>query len=561
MIREVDVQEFAAAQRRGAFVVDVREPSEYVDGHVPGAQLVPLGSLAARVDELPRDDRVYVICASGNRSRTAAATLAAAGRDAISVSGGTRAWVASGGPVVRGQHDVVEIVAIDTPSLGDRSYLVHDGAVAFVVDPQRDIDRILASLEDRGVRLTDVFETHIHNDYVTGGLALAKATGARYHLNAADQVSFDHHPIAPEQVVAVGDSMRVRALATPGHTFTHLAYVLQAPGQAPAVFTGGSLLFGSTGRPDLLGPANTGELVHAQYASAQRLAAELPDETRVYPTHGFGSFCAATQSAAESSTIGGEKRANPVLTRAEQDYVEELLAGLDGYPAYYAHMGALNAAGPEAPDLAAPRRAQAAELARRIQAGEWVVDLRHRTAFAAGHVGGTLNFGLDGNFATYLGWLIPWGTPLTLLGETVDDVAGAQHELVRIGIDRLQAIATGPPADWTDGELQSYPTASFADLAQVRHHRRVVVLDVRRNNEWAQGHLLGAVHVPLHELLNRLSDVPPGEVWVHCQSGYRAAIAASLLAAAGHRVVAINDDYHTAATAGLDIATPQAETR
>ena len=224
-------------------------------------------------------------------------------------------------------------------------------------------------------------------------------------------------------------------------------------------------------------------------------------------------------------------------------------------------MAALNAAGPAALDLTAPRLAQPAELARRIRAGEWVVDLRHRTAFAAGHVGGTLNFGLDGNFATYLGWLIPWGTPLTLLGETVDDVASAQRELVRIGIDRLQAVATGSPADWTDGELQSYPTASFADLAQVRHHRRVVVLDVRRDNEWAQGHLLGAVHVPLHELLNRLSDVPPGEVWVHCQSGYRAAIAASLLAAAGHRVVAINDDYHPAATAGLDSATPQAATR
>src|ERR1700739_3514767 len=119
----MDVQEFAAAQRRGALVVDVREPSEYVDGHVPGAQLVPLGSLTARIDELPRDDRVYVICASGNRSRTAPAAPAA-GRDAISVRGGTRAWVASGGRVVRGPHDVVEIVAIDTPSLGDRSYLV-----------------------------------------------------------------------------------------------------------------------------------------------------------------------------------------------------------------------------------------------------------------------------------------------------------------------------------------------------------------------------------------------------------------------------------------------------
>jgi hydroxyacylglutathione hydrolase len=553
MVREMDVKEFAAAAFAGALVVDVREPSEYAEGHVPGAMLVPLGSLGARVDELPREDRVYVICGGGNRSRTAAGLLTAAGRDAISVSGGTRAWIASGGTVVRGPHPVVEIVAIDTPSLGDRSYLVHDGAVAFVVDPQRDIDRLLALLEDTGVRLTDVFETHIHNDYVTGGLALAIATGARHHVNAADQVSFDHDPIAPEQVVAVGDSMRVRALATPGHTFTHLAYVLEAPGRTPAVFTGGSLLFGSTGRPDLLGPANTGELVHAQYASAHRLAAELPDETRVFPTHGFGSFCAATQSSAESSTIGDEKRANPVLTRAEQDYVEELLAGLDAYPAYYAHMGAINAAGPGAPDLAAPRRAQAAELARRIQAGEWVVDLRHRTAFAAGHVGGTLNFGLDGNFATYLGWLIPWGTPLTLLGDTADDVASAQRELVRIGIDRLQAAATGSPANWTDSELQSYPTGSFADLAQVRHHRRVVILDVRRNSEWAQDHLAGAVHIRLHELLNRLAQVPPGEVWVHCQSGYRASIAASLLAAARRDVVAIDDDYSNAATAGLEL--------
>jgi rhodanese-related sulfurtransferase/glyoxylase-like metal-dependent hydrolase (beta-lactamase superfamily II) len=385
-------------------------------------------------------------------------------------------------------------------------------------------------------------------------LALAKATGARYHVNAADHVSFDHDPIMPEEIVPVGGSMRVRAMAAPGHTFTHLAYVVEVPGRAPAVFTGGSLLLGSTGRPDLLGPENTHELAHAQYASAHRLAAQLPNATRVFPTHGFGSFCAATQSAAESSTIGTEKLSNPALTRSEQDYVEELLAGLDAYPAYYAHMGAINVAGPAAPDLSPPRRAQAAELTRRIHLGEWVVDLRHRTAFAAGHVGGTLNFGLGDSFATYLGWLIPWGTPLTLLADTADEVATAQRELVRIGIDRLEAVATGSPELWTDGELQSYPTAEFADLAQVEHHRHVVVLDVRRANEWAQAHVAGAVHVPLHELLNRLSDVPAGEVWVHCATGYRASMAASLLAAAGHQVVAINDDYDSAATAGLDIA-------
>jgi len=455
----------------------------------------------------------------------------------------------------------ITIMAIDTPSLGDRSYLVHDSDVAFVVDPQRDIDRVLTVVADLGLRLTDVFETHVHNDYVTGGLALAKTTGARYHVNAADEVHFDRHPIRPEQAVQVGSSMPVRAVATPGHTFTHLAYVLERAGQAPAVFTGGSLLIGSTGRPDLFGAVHTDELVHAQYASAHRLAAELPDETQVFPTHGFGSFCAATQSSADSSTIGHEKQHNPVLYSAEQDYVEALLAGLDAYPAYYAHMGTINSAGAAAPEVAEPRRADAPELRRRIEAGEWVVDLRHRAAFAVGHVAGTLNFGLDGNFATYLGWLIPWGTPLTLLADTAHDVAAAQRELARIGIDRLQAAATGRPADWTDGRLRSYPTASFADLAQVRHHRPVVILDVRRNQEWADGHLTGAVHIPLHELPDRLTEVRPGEVWVHCRSGYRASIAASLLAAAGRQVVAIDDDYNNASQSRPRTATHQALAR
>ncbi|HEY3479870.1 MAG TPA: MBL fold metallo-hydrolase [Streptomyces sp.] len=450
---------------------------------------------------------------------------------------------------------MTEIFALDTPSLGDRSYLVGDGEVAFVVDPQRDIDRVLDLAARHRLRITDVFETHIHNDYVTGGLALARATGAAYHVNAADPVSFERTPIAEGDVVEVGDRMRVRALATPGHTFTHLAYVLEVPGRPPAVFTGGSLLFGSTGRPDLLGPEHIDELVRAQYASAHRLAGLVPDETEIYPTHGFGSFCSATQSAAEHSTVGHEKRLNPVLTQDERDYVEGLLAALDVYPAYYAHMGPANAAGPDAPDLSPPRVADAAELRTRIQAGEWVVDLRSRTAFAAGHVRGSLNFGLDGGFATYLGWLIPWGTPLTLLGDTPEQVAEARRELVRIGIDRVEASATGTPEEWTgQAPLGSFPRATFAELAQVRHHRPVAVLDVRRRGEWIGAHIDGARHIPLHELLGRLGEVPAGEVWVHCQAGYRASIAASVLAANGRRVVAVDDEFAHAAAAGLPMA-------
>ncbi|HEU5027847.1 MAG TPA: MBL fold metallo-hydrolase [Spirillospora sp.] len=451
---------------------------------------------------------------------------------------------------------MIEIVSIDTPTLGDRGYLVTDGRVAFVVDPQRDIDRVLDLAGERGVTVTDVFETHIHNDYVTGGLALARATGAAYHVNAADPVAFDRHPVADGDVVAVGEDMRVRAIATPGHTFTHLSYALEAPGRAPAVFTGGSLLYGSTGRPDLLGPDHTDALVHAQYGSAHRLARELPEDAEIFPTHGFGSFCSSTQSRDTASTIGRERRANPVLTLDEREYVETLLAGLDAYPAYYAHMDPVNTAGPDAPDLSEPHRADAAEIRNRIDAGEWVVDLRSRTAFAAGHAAGALNFGLDGAFATYLGWLIPWGTPVTLLGETPQDVAAAQRELVRIGIDRPAAAATGGPEDWSAGDPRTLPTATFADLASVRHHRPVVVLDVRRDQERAGSHVDGAAHIPLHDLLQRLDDVPPGEVWVHCQSGYRASIAASILAAAGRHVVLIDDEYRAESLAGLPVVAP-----
>ena len=453
------------------------------------------------------------------------------------------------------------IIPIDTPTLGDRSYLAHDGQVAVVIDPQRDIDRVLALASDAGVRITDVFETHIHNDYVTGGLALAQATGARYHVNAADDVAYERSPISDDDVVEVSPTMRVRAIATPGHTFTHLSYALEAaPGDGEAfepvgVFTGGSLLFGATGRPDLLGHDHTHDLVHHQFASAHRLAEELPEHTHVLPTHGFGSFCSAGSTGdTTASTIGDEKRQNPALTRDQERWVADTLAGLDAYPAYYAHMAPANEAGPSAPDLTAPQTVDKVTLAAHIAAGEWVVDLRTRTAFAAGPVTGTLNFGLDGQFATYLGWLIPWGTPLTLLGDSAEQVADAQRELVRIGIDHLEGAATGTPDQWTDNPLGSFERAVFADLAQVRHHRPVTVLDVRRASEFDDGHIDGAVNIPLHELLSRIGDVPAGEVWVHCAGGYRASIAASVLAARGIPIVAVDDSFgENAASSGMPI--------
>jgi glyoxylase-like metal-dependent hydrolase (beta-lactamase superfamily II)/rhodanese-related sulfurtransferase len=443
---------------------------------------------------------------------------------------------------------MIKIVPVETTTLGDRSYLATDGEVALVVDPQRDIDRVVTLADELGVRITHVLETHIHNDYVTGGYALAQHVGAEYLVNADDAVSFDRRGVRDGDVIDVG-ALRVRALHTPGHTFTHLSYALEADGATVAVFTGGSLLYGSTGRPDLLGAEHTETLARHQHASAHRLAQELPGHTQVFPTHGFGSFCSATPTTGDSSTIGQERRQNPALTQGEQTYVRELLAGLGAYPAYYAHMAPLNAAGPAAPDLSPPAQADPAELRRRIEAGEWVVDLRTRTAFAAGHLPGTLNFGLDGGFVTYLGWLIPWGTPVTLLGETAADVAEAQRELVRIGIDRPAAAAIGLPAELMTA---SFRTATFADLAN--EPGTPYVLDVRRAGERAEGWIDGSHNVPLHSLRGRIDEVPADrEIWVHCAAGYRASVAAAILDAAGRTVVAVDDAFTSAAGAGLDL--------
>lgn len=449
---------------------------------------------------------------------------------------------------------MIEIVPIETPSLGDRSYLATDGTVAVVIDPQRDIDRVLDLADRRGVRITHVFETHLHNDYVTGGLALARAVGARYVVGADDDVAFERTPVHDGDVVETG-SLRLRVLHTPGHTFTHLSFALEdLDGTTVGVFTGGSLLHGSTGRPDLLGDEHAESLARHQYASVRRLASELPGEAQVLPTHGFGSFCSATQSDITSSTIAQERQANPVLTEDEETYVTRLLQGLGAYPAYYAHMAPRNAEGPDAPDLSPVTVADPPALRRRIEAGEWVVDLRSRSAFAAGHVAGTLNVGLDGSFVTYLGWLVPWETPVTLLGESADDVAVAQRELVRIGIDRPASMATGGPADWAGGRpLSTFPRATFRDLAECE--KPVVVLDVRRVDEHATDHIVGSTNIPLHELEARLDEVPDDRsVWIHCATGYRASIAAALLDRAGRDVVAIDDDYGHVRSSGLSTA-------
>ncbi|WP_405798722.1 rhodanese-like domain-containing protein [Streptomyces longwoodensis] len=445
---------------------------------------------------------------------------------------------------------------LECEGLGNRSYLAGGSRAAVVIDPPRDIDQVIAAAARRGVRIAFVAETHVHNDYVTGGLELARVTGAQYLVPAGAHVSFARTPIADGDTVTVDDGLVLRAIATPGHTPHHTSYALTEDGRGVAAFTGGSLLIGTVGRPDLVEPRLTEQLARAQHASAHRLADELDDEVPVLPTHGFGSFCSSSQAEGDATTIGKEREINDALTLDVDTFVAQMLAGLDDVPAYYAHMGPANAAGPAPVDLTPPRHADAEEIAFRLAAGEWVVDLRSRLAFAEGHVAGSFNFEGEGKLATYLAWLIPWGKPVTLLADTPEQIAAAQRELTRVGIDRPAAAATGDPTDWIrEGEqLASFPRARFADLADIRKRGDdVVVLDVRRDSERAGGHIEGSVHIPIHELHGRIGEVPVGRVWVHCAGGMRAAIAASLLDAAGRDVVAVDDGFDAAADAGLPL--------
>jgi hydroxyacylglutathione hydrolase len=439
----------------------------------------------------------------------------------------------------------IRVIPIETAGLGDRSYLAHDGRLAIVVDPQRDIDRVVDLAAGEGVQISMVLETHIHNDYVSGGLQLARISGATYVINADDPVDFERHPVRDSEVLGCG-SMRITALHTPGHTFTHMSYALaDSEGRVVGVFTGGGLLHGSTGRPDLLGQEHAETLAKHQHASAHRLANSLPTTTAIHPTHGFGSFCSSTSSQASLSTIADEIRTNPVLRDDVDVYVRDLMDGLDVYPAYYKHMGPMNSAGPGDIDLSLPDRATPQDIRSALDRNDWVVDLRNRTAFVDGHVRGSYSFGLDGSFATYFGWLFPYDSGVVLLGETPEQVSEAQRELVRIGIDRIDHMATGEVADWTTAP-ETTSVRTFSDVPSALSSD-VLVIDIRRVSERRAAHIDGTVHLPMHEILTRMHELPRDrQIWVHCASAYRASIAASVMQAAGLDAVIIMDPFEAA---------------
>lgn len=464
------------------------------------------------------------------------------------------------------------IEIVETPELGDRSYIAAFLDTAVVVDPQRDIDRIEAILESKNWNVTHVVETHVHNDYVSGGLVLARKLGAAYVVPKGHDYAFDAHVVSDGDVFFAG-AMTWEVIHTPGHTPHHVSYSMSIEGIQEAVFTGGSLLFGSVGRPDLIGPHMTDELAHAQWRSVRRLVEDVDGAAAVMPTHGFGSFCSATATVGLESTVAHQAQTNPAALLSEDEFVTELLEGLDAFPAYYKHMGPANELGARPIDLSPADTADAEELRRRIDAGEWVVDLRKRKLWAAEHLAGSLSFDTDGNAITYLGWLVPWGTPITLLGATQEQISDFQRSLTRIGIDRPAGQNVGDPGSWSRGpsDLRSVERVTFPDLAgALAEDPDRILVDARRRTEWQDGHVRGARHVPLHEFPDHLAQLQAwsqsaahagrdARVWISCGSGFRAMVGASLLARAGVPVVAVDDAFGNAAKAGLTMVTDEHE--
>uniref|UniRef100_A0AAU2JZ11 Rhodanese-like domain-containing protein n=1 Tax=Streptomyces sp. NBC_00049 TaxID=2903617 RepID=A0AAU2JZ11_9ACTN len=436
-----------------------------------------------------------------------------------------------------------EIDVMTTESLGDTSYLLVSGDEAALVDPQRDSWGLVESCTSRGVGIRYVLETHVHNDYVSGALEVRAATGATVAGPARAPYAFDHLALAEDDEISFGD-VTVRAMETPGHTAEHTSYlVFEDAARAPtAVFTGGSLLVGSAGRTDLSGAGRTEELARAQFHTLRRLAL-LPDATRVLPTHGAGSSCAAGQVPGErTTTVGAERRTNPVLgAQDEEAFVSGRPAGLPPYPAYYHYMAPINRFGPQVlggpPE---PRPLSPAVVEGMAGGGAQIVDGRDRTAFAGAHLPDSICDELDDRFASLVGEVVPFGTRLVLvLPEPAEDAAReAMTQLLRIGYENVSGYLAGGIEAWAAAgrPLRTFRTADVSALAGHLTERRV--LDVRP--ESPEGGVPGTLAVPLAELPRRLGELPRDrEIWTVCGSGRRATIAASFLDRAGIRVTAV----------------------
>ncbi|MFV9672178.1 MAG: rhodanese-like domain-containing protein [Acidimicrobiia bacterium] len=419
----------------------------------------------------------------------------------------------------------MNVTIVPTPGLGDSTYVFEHDGIGLIVDPQRDIDRFVEAAAHLDTRF--VLETHLHNDYVSGGRAIAATTGAELVIPASAGVAFKHRPAFHHEELD-GGAFTVRPIHTPGHTPEHVSYLVLVDGEAVALFSGGSLLVGSAGRTDLLGIDRADQLARLQYGSVTRLAS-LPDRVDLYPTHGAGSFCTASVAETTTSSIGTEKRSNPVLAHSSEDsFVVEALAGLQPYPDYYAFMGPINLTGPK-PILRDPVPSLNVD---EIPSGTFVVDIRPHAEYAAGHLTDSYGLELEDQMGVWAGWLVPFNGPIVLVAGAGQDVGSAVTQLARIGYDRVVGVVDDLESH---DDLRSYRLAPIADFLLELELESPQILDVRAPGEWAAGSIPGSIHKYVPDLRDDLPDDLDVDqpVWIICGGGYRSEMAVRYLEAGG----------------------------
>jgi hydroxyacylglutathione hydrolase len=431
------------------------------------------------------------------------------------------------------------IEAIRAPELGNASFLVADTdrRVAMVIDPLRDIERYLTVADGMHVKITRALDTHLHNDYVSGCRELAAEVGA------------DIAAVDAGHELPLGD-LDVRALHTPGHTPDHKAYLVSEHGKHQSLFSGGAVMLGAIARTDLFGPHLAVHLALEALTTLHVRLRELGDDVRVFPTHGGGSFCGTGGRSGHETTLGAERQSNPFFRTTEVMPFLALALNQHRYPTYYRDMAAINRMGAgllgrNQPPLA---RLSAGEVASLMDDGAAVVDVRVGREYDHGHIPGSYNVGIDGPVSAWVGWLIPRGKLIVLVAANDKDLRKAHRELLRIGFDTVAGVLDGGVDAWSASgrELSSFETVDVEDMAEwVLSAAAMTVVDTRDEHEWAEGHVPGAVHMYVPDVPHRNGEIPrEAPVAVHCASGYRAGIAASLLEQAGlKKIIHVNGEY------------------
>ena len=432
-----------------------------------------------------------------------------------------------------------EIEAIPAPELGNASFVAfdEDNGVGVVIDPLRDIERYVHLAAEHNIRLTHALDTHLHNDFVSGRRELA----AEANVDVSD--------LAPGAELKAG-SLTIRALHTPGHTPDHKAYVLSEGGRDRALFSGGAVMLGSIARTDLFGPHHAVHLALEALGTLQVRLRGLPDHMRVFPTHGAGSFCGIGGRSGHETTLGAERKMNPFFQITEVMPFLARVLNQPRYPTYYRDMAAVNLAGPPLIGMTLPplNRLTADEVGQLQDSGAAIVDIRPGREYDKAHISGSYSVGIEGPVSAWVGWLVARGRPIVLVGGSENDLRAAQRQLLRIGFDVIAGCLDGGIDAWLSAgrEVSTFETVDVEDMAQwVLSAEPMTVVDVRDEHEWVGGHVPGAIHIYVPDVPFRAGEIPrEAPVAVHCASGYRAGIAASLLEQAGlRRIVHVNGEY------------------